>query len=92
MRLVVCYDASDNKRRRRLFMGLKGYLHPVQRSVFEGVLPLNRYQTLRRLIENTIDPHVDTVRIYHLTAASHALTELIGTSLHISAEPEDIII
>ena len=92
MHVVVCYDITDDGRRRRLFKRLKRYLKPVQRSVFEGPLPQREHPALRRMIEATIDQAEDTVRIYHLTAASFAQTELLGTSPRVSAAPEVIII
>ncbi|MCA9546991.1 MAG: CRISPR-associated endonuclease Cas2 [Myxococcales bacterium] len=92
MHLVVCYDVVCDKRRSRLHKRLKGLLHPVQKSVFEGPLPDRRYPDLLRIVLRTIDPQTDTVRVYHLTPAALALTELLGTAAAIAPEPEDVIV
>jgi CRISPR-associated protein Cas2 len=92
MYLVLCYDVTDDKRRARLFRQLKAWLHPVQRSVFEGPLPPSNYAALLRLVHRTIDPERDTVRIYHLPEGSRSRTELLGTSFMVAEEPEDILL
>ncbi|MBU1429981.1 CRISPR-associated endonuclease Cas2 [Myxococcota bacterium] len=92
MHLVVCYDVVLDNRRNRLFKQLKGYLRPVQKSVFEGQLPARHYPDLVRMIERTIDRQTDTVRIYHLCRACQGLTTLIGTAAPVPDGPENLII
>ena len=92
MHLVVCYDVVSDARRARLHKRLKGWLHPVQKSVFEGPLPDGRYLELVRGVQRCIDPLTDTVRIYRLPAAALALTELLGTAAAIAREPEDVVV
>ena len=55
-------------------------------------LPDRRYPDLLRIVLRTIDPQTDTVRVYHLTPAALALTELLGTAAAIAPEPEDVIV
>ena len=92
MNLVVCYDVVEDRRRNRLFKGLCGFLHPVQKSVFEGHLPVRRFPALIDLIEAEIDHQTDTVRVYHLCKTCQGKIDLIGTSPEISRVPQDIIL
>ena len=92
MHLIVCYDVVSDARRGRLHRRLKGLLHPVQKSVFEGPLPDRRYAALLRLLRQTVDPTTDTVRVYHLSSTTVALTELIGTAAGVPREPEDVVV
>lgn len=92
MHLVVCYDIIDDRRRTRLFKRLKSFLVPVQKSVFEGVLPDRRYPALVRTIRSNVDESIDTVRIYHLCKGCGGLTELIGVSVPVADGPQDIVV
>lgn len=92
MHLVLCYDVVEDRRRSRLFKQLKGYLRPVQKSVFEGQIPSSRYMSLVQMVERTIDRQTDTVRIYHLCRSCQTLTALIGTAAPVPDGPEDLII
>jgi CRISPR-associated protein Cas2 len=92
MHLVVCYDIVDDRRRARLFKQLKGFLVPVQKSVFEGVLADRRYPALIRTIKANIDEGIDTVRVYHLCRGCVPLTELFGTSRAIDEDVPDIVV
>ncbi len=92
MHLVICYDVVQNKRRAKLHKRLKGFLRPVQRSVFEGELPGHRHEALIRAIVDTIDHETDTVRVYHLCKACAGLTELWGTSVELPDGEEDVVL
>lgn len=92
MHLVLCYDIVKTRRRSRLQKKLKGFLVPVQKSVFEGHLPVKRYPDLRDLVRDTIQPAEDTVRIYHLCGGCVGLLELFGTSKSIATEPSDVVL
>ena len=63
---LVAYDVSCDRRRTRLFEGLKSWLAPVQRSVFEGLVPDDRVASMRGFIERTIDHDEDSVRVHVL--------------------------
>ncbi len=91
MYLVLCYDITANRRRARLHKALCGFLEPVQKSVFEGELSSERYETLRRVVEDTIDQEEDTVRIYRLDKASRMATELIGSSVTVQGD-QDVVV
>ncbi len=92
MYLVLCYDVVSDARRNRLHKGLKGFLRPVQKSVFEGWLPPRRYPRLLSLVRRTIDHQTDTVRVYHLCRACQTLSELIGTAESVPRGPVDVVI
>jgi CRISPR-associated protein Cas2 len=91
MVLVVCYDVVSTKRRTRLFKKLKNYLMPVQKSVFEGELPSQRYEALRRDVLDTFDPEFDTVRIYRLCGRCRWATELLGTSRAVDPDLDPVM-
>lgn len=80
MVVVLCYDVSDDGRRAKLFKKLKAYLTPVQESVFEGHLPPSRFGRLVAEVRDTIDPALDSVRVYHLCRGCRGQTLLVGTS------------
>ncbi|CAK0751661.1 CRISPR-associated endoribonuclease Cas2 [Gammaproteobacteria bacterium] len=66
MRYVICYDVSDNKRRRHLSMCLQAYGDRVQESVFEAVLDRMLFDRMVKDVEKQIQDSTDTVRIYPL--------------------------
>ncbi|MES2644193.1 MAG: CRISPR-associated endonuclease Cas2 [Myxococcota bacterium] len=92
MVLVLCYDVVDDTRRGRLFKRLKGFLRPVQKSVFEGHLPDRRWGELTRMVGDTIDPVVDSVRIYQLCRGCAGITALIGCSPVVGDHADPILI
>lgn len=92
MHLVVCYDVVSDPRRDRLHKGLKGFLRPVQKSVFEGQLPPRRYPALLALVDRCIDHETDTVRIYNLCGGCQGLMDLIGTAAPDPLGPEDVVV
>lgn len=92
MYLLLCYDIVNDSRRARLFRNLRGFLEPVQKSVFEGELSSFRYPQLLKLVRENIDFETDTVRIYNLCKGCRNLTELFGTAEELPVEPEDVII
>lgn len=92
MHVVVCYDVTDDTRRARLCNGLKAFIEHVQFSVFEGRIGAREYDAMLRLIEATVDPGADDVRIYRLCSRCRDETELRGCAHHVQTEPEDIVI
>jgi len=92
MHLVLAYDIVDDARRTRLFKRLKAFLRPVQKSVFEGPLPTQRYALLVETVQRSIDPEEDTVRIYHLCRGCRALGEILGTGTFVPEEAEDLVV
>lgn len=89
---VVCYDVVQDKRRTRLHKRLKGFLSPVQKSVFEGELPPTRLTPLLDTITRTIDHRTDTVRIYELCKGCRPLTRVVGVGREPVGPPEDRVL
>ncbi|RMG18962.1 MAG: CRISPR-associated endonuclease Cas2 [Planctomycetota bacterium] len=85
--LVLCYDVVDDRARRRLHRALKGFLRPVQKSVFEGPLPGRRLPALEFAVRRHMNPEEDTVRIYRLCVACRAQTALLGLSPRVEGPP-----
>lgn len=92
MVLVLVYDIPEDKRRTKLFKRLKGFLSPVQKSVFEGDLPSRRWTELLRTVNGTIDPAEDSVRIYSICRGCQGSMTLLGTSPAVPDPREPILI
>lgn len=92
MHVMVCYDVPVDGRRKRLFEGLKGYIEPVQKSVFEGVVTPRAYARMVSWIDGLIDHEKDNVRIYRLCASCVGHAEHLGKAFAVQTEPEDIVI
>lgn len=92
MYVVLCYDLSHDRRRARFFKRLKGFLRPVQESVFEGELPERRWGELLLACRRSVDPEADAVRIYSLCRACRGGTVLIGTSAPVPDPAEPVVV
>jgi CRISPR-associated protein Cas2 len=69
MRMVISYDITSPKTRRRASNVLEGYAERVQRSVYEGVLPSPQSRRLReKLARLPLGPE-DSIRYYTLCDA-----------------------
>ncbi len=91
MVLLLVYDVPDDRRRTRLFKKLRGFLTPVQKSVFEGELPSQRWNDLLHTVNDTINAAEDSVRIYSICRACRGSTTLLGTSPPVR-DPKDPIL
>jgi len=92
MHVIVCYDVPKSSRRTRIFQGLKGYIQPVQKSVFEGRLTPRSYARMIAWLEGTIVPSEDNVRVYRLCAGCRGHIEHLGRAFEVATEPEDIVV
>ena len=92
MHLVACYDVAEDSRRARVFKVLKGYLRPVQKSVFEGHIPSHLIPRLVSEVEAELEPSTDTFRVYRLCGRCAGLIVLAGTAAPVPLEPEDVIV
>lgn len=90
--LALCYDVTADKRRNRLNTRLKGYLTPVQKSVFEGPIPNARWRPLQQMVIDTIDARADVVRIYRFCRRCRLHTRHFGGSVVVDQESCDVII
>ena len=67
IRVVVVYDVTDNKQRKRLSDLLEGYGKRVNRSVFECLISSPaKMEHLKAEIAKEVDTKTDSVRIYTL--------------------------
>ena len=78
MLFVICYDVSDDGRRRRLERVLLDFAHRVQYSVFEGEMNEARFQRMKRRAQRSIDPECDSLRFYRLCRKCRSAVEVYG--------------
>jgi CRISPR-associated protein Cas2 len=92
LHIVVCYDITDDGRRKRLHDQLHAFIERVQFSVFEGMVKPRDYARVVQLIEDTIDRSEDNVRIYRLCRGCSGHLEIFGKAFSVQRQPEDVII
>ena len=68
-RFVVCYDVSDDRRRRKISEALDAYGDRVQDSVFELPVDPPLMDKCMREIEELMDQNCDRVAVYQLCAS-----------------------
>ncbi len=68
---LVCYDISDDGRRRLIYKALRGYGEHLQYSVFRCVLDRRRLAELRGLAEEIVKPNADQVMFVPLGLAEN---------------------
>jgi CRISPR-associated protein Cas2 len=76
--IVVTYDITDDRRRRRLSKQLDDFGRRVQKSVYDCPLSERRLLELRQAVLQIIDPDTDSVRYYHLCPRCADRTEVVG--------------
>ena len=92
MYVVVAYDVVSDRRRARLARKLIDYLPRVQKSVFEGEIPDHRFRSLEKLLQDSIDPDTDSVRIYHLCSRCWGSVLEIGRgTLPMDTEDDEVV-
>lgn len=67
-RVLICYDISDARRLRRVHRLVKDYAHPLQFSVFVADLNPQQIDLLWGQLEALIDPDVDRLHLFRLSA------------------------
>ena len=82
MKVLVSYDISDDKRRRKVCKAIEGYGYRVQYSVFECDLSRKQMSELKKKIQ----PHVkgremDSVRFYPLHEDSAKAILVMGNDM-----------
>lgn len=77
MFVILVYDVNV-KRVAKVRKICKKYLHPVQRSVFEGDLTGQKLNFLKRELEQVISSKQDTVCIYEMDSYRYAYKWQIG--------------
>jgi len=66
--VLVVYDISNDRRRTKLHNLLLDYGSPVQYSVFECLLDVERLKKMKQAVRKLIRPKKDNVRYYCLCA------------------------
>ena len=75
---VVTYDIVCDKRRRKVSHLLEGYGKRVQYSVFECMLPLVKFEELRRRLKLRVKLDEDSVRFYPMSSHTRDQVEVWG--------------
>lgn len=85
--VLIIYDVVDNKRRVKLSNFLQGYGFRVQKSAFEAMLPMKKYQKMISEISSYVAEE-DSLRLYKIIGKGQVLT----WGQDDSVEEEDVII
>jgi CRISPR-associated protein Cas2 len=80
MQYHICYDISNNKKRRKVAELLSDYGVRVQYSVFRGELKKKDVKSLLTKCEKMIDVKTDSVMFIPLCANCESKTDFIGTT------------
>jgi CRISPR-associated protein Cas2 len=92
MRIVVSYDVSDNKRRRKVAQIMEGFGYRVQYSVFECDLNSKKLVELKRRLRPLINKREgESVRFYPLCAECAPKAQVLGQDLGRLLEPVEIV-
>ncbi len=82
MRIVVSYDISNDKRRRKVVKILEGTGFRMQYSVFECDLDRKQLATLKKRLKPYVEEQTtDSIRFYPLSKWSEERIEVFGNDL-----------
>lgn len=77
MFVIFCYDVKAKRVSRVRKTALK-YLHPVQRSVFEGFLSEGRLKQLKEELQPLVECEEDALRFYLFESLQGAKVDRLG--------------
>lgn len=77
--IVISYDISDDKRRRKVMKTLEDYGTRVQYSVFECRLLPAELNRLRKLLRPHVHPTEDNIRFYFIGAEDVGRIQMLGS-------------
>ncbi len=83
---IICFDITDNKRRRRSVKLLLNHGMRVQKSVFECLLDDKRYITLKEKLDEIADHTEDSIRYYQLCQNCIGSIQITGLGNYNTAE------
>jgi CRISPR-associated protein Cas2 len=88
MNILVAYDVStetsDGQRRlRKVAIVCKNYGQRVQYSVFECQVNEAQYEALRAQLLKSINPKVDSIRLYKLSTSREHCVESYGVDKYV---------
>ncbi|RMG61041.1 MAG: CRISPR-associated endonuclease Cas2 [Deltaproteobacteria bacterium] len=89
--VVVSYDVSDDRKRRKLAKFLLDYGKRVQKSVFEVVASRKSVEKMKRRARKFIDEETDSIRYYTLCGRCVVAVEHYGAGPP-PEEEEDLIV
>lgn len=82
MRIVVSYDISNDKRRKKVADILEGYGYRVQYSVFECDLNKKKRAELKRRLQPLVKAkEMDSIRFYPLPADAVKMITVMGNDM-----------
>ncbi|MCK4257659.1 MAG: CRISPR-associated endonuclease Cas2 [Halanaerobiales bacterium] len=67
-RYVICYDITDDKRRRRIYELLKDHGQRMQYSIFECMIDEKTFVMLKFKLRRLMDCAADSIIIYSICA------------------------
>lgn len=83
MFVILVYDVNQ-KRVQKVMKKCRGYLHHVQRSVFEGNLTESQLKRLKNELMDLINVKTDAITIYTVGSMRYSAKESIGAFHEIS--------
>ncbi|MBX3055840.1 MAG: CRISPR-associated endonuclease Cas2 [Anaerolineae bacterium] len=79
MRVVISYDISDDKRRRKVATIMEGYGYRVQFSVFECDLTPQQLRKMKQELRRYVKPkEMESIRFYPLPLDAVDKIEVMG--------------
>lgn len=75
---IICYDITDDKRRRKVVKVMESYGIRAQYSVFECDITDRQQMTLQGQLDKIIEPEEDDVRFYPLNEADIKRVRTLG--------------
>ena len=84
MRVVVCYDISEDATREKVAASLQDLLTRVQYSVFEGEPPPEALDARVKSALGLINPDTDSLRVYWLCAACAGRADTYGRQVEVT--------
>ena len=86
--VLIIYDIVDNKKRIKLSKYLQGYGFRIQKSAFEALLRVDKYNKMISGLENYVTDD-DNIRVYKIIGKGQVIN--LGKKIS-KAEEETIII
>jgi len=86
MKYALCYDITDDRRRRGVSKILESYGYRVQKSVFEAFLSRSDLEELKKRLRKVIAAKEDQVRIFPMCAGCDKSMEVIGNGERIEQQ------
>ncbi len=76
--MIISYDISDDRRRRKIMQTLEDFGRRVQFSVFECLLLPVEFEKLKKKLKPLVKEPQDSVRIYFLCVLDVGRIQVLG--------------